>query len=800
MDGEQIHIEGWLWKKGPSAKDKDKATAARKFKSKFKRSRTEKKRWFVLGSRTLRYFGEEGGKELGLIELSMISDIREYEGEDGLECLDMITPVRTYTLCSDSSATIEEWKEAFVLVLTGASQKHAGDADKRKKKKKKPPVAGNQRNRGGRRSMYGGKPEITEQQLIAQQRMRDVINTQAEAFSQLSEWAQKTGNVPMSCVSYLLPYELKSLPFFGAIYLHHKPPPHVDPNLHLETLAALFTPQILEDGQMLTIEGTPATHMHIVLQGSIIISKRFPHEPTAHPVYQLGQGGMVAIDPLLHRTVHLCSSESKGSTALLSVPAADFYKILSSSRSGCSDEGPSELRNALIEGKGARLAKLLRGVPLFSGVRTSTLPKCLQLFDIVGMQAGDICSGVGGGEGRNKKYGLQQMEHGDFFMLIEGELMVQLSQTGGSGGGGESSGRKDRDLKDSAPRNRGANSRHLCGTGEWFGEIDPSAEHTWNSPRQVKAVVPSVMLRASRADFAEFLRTAGHASRRVVADAISQQALSILRKALPFAGMGDSRSRKDHTTAAAKSSRVGGQSEGAAGISGHDDLLNEASRSSSAATTASERGLDIGDATVSAAGGVVSEEWAALHHLATMMRFEAVPAGTEIGRWGFAEAKRGSEKQARTVQGLRLCGDNDVPLFGVVASGEVAVTAILVGSSGSVDAASAEAPTTSGSPQDGAAPAGSVAAGPNGLLLYTLQEADVMSTAPIGFGSNTQASANTTSNLANAFAQHRSSSVGTLLTAGAVETALEPPPGQAPNFSRSATTPAATQQPGIGSR
>jgi hypothetical protein len=331
MDGEQVHIEGWLWKKGPSAKDKDKSSAARKFKSKFKRSRTEKKRWFVLGSRTLRYFGEEGGKELGLIELSMISDIREYEGEDGLECLDMITPVRTYTLCSDSPQTIEEWKEAFVLVLTGATQQQAKGENAARREK----AARNQPRKergGGRRSMYGGKPEISEQQLIAQQRMRDVINTQAEAFSQLSEWEQTTGNVPMSCLSYLLPYELKSLPFFGAVYLHHKPPPHVDPNLHLENIAALFTPQILEDGQTLTVEGTPATHLHIVIQGSIGVSKRFPHEPTALPTHQLGQGGMVGINPLLHHTVHLCSTESKGTTALLSLPAADFHRIMNTSR------------------------------------------------------------------------------------------------------------------------------------------------------------------------------------------------------------------------------------------------------------------------------------------------------------------------------------------------------------------------------------------------------------------------------------------------------------------------------------
>jgi hypothetical protein len=373
------------------------------------------------------------------------------------------------------------------------------------------------------------------------------------------------------------------------------------------------------------------------------------------------------------------------------------------------------------------------------------------------------------------------MDHGDFFVLIEGELVVQLSQSGGSG-----------------HSNSTSTHRHLCGTGEWFGEIDPSAEHTWNSPRLVKAVVPSVMLRASRDDFAEFLRTAGHASRRVVADAISQQALSILRKALPFAGMGDSRSRKDHASAAAKNdgsvaSHFEASGWSARGTDTSMDDFEASSRSAAASSSASTPDLvDVKDVSVSAAGGVVSEEWAALHQLAGMMRFEAVPAGTEIGRWGFAEPVRGSErKSSASPQGFRLCGDNGMPLFGVVASGEVAVTAMLVGREHDPFKIDAE-------DVDAAARAASTCpAGTNGLLLYTLQEADVLATAPVGFGSSAQTVSATTTNLAHAFAHGRSSSTSKIPVNAAVGSAVTP--AGSPALNRSMTTPTGLP-PAVGSR
>ena len=144
-----------------------------------------------------------------------------------------------------------------------------------------------------------------------------------------------------------------------------------------------------------------------------------------------------------------------------------------------------------------------------------------------------------------------------------------------------------------------------------------------------------------------------------------------------------------------------------------------------------------------------------------------------------------------------------MPVFAVIASGEVAVTAMLVGGSDRAGASSAAAKKVEEGGANTSASGADADAGNshtqgkkdrhghrNGLLLYTLREADVLATSPIGF-----------SNAAAGHSHARSSSVGRDIggsssqAAGAVQTF---PSSRAPPLSKSASMPSPHPQTLLG--
>ena len=99
--------------------------------------------------------------------------------------------------------------------------------------------------------------EEADQREVAEAEAGAIVQSMTERLNACDYWQSATGNVPLSCLSFLTPRELREIPFFAAL-AEHAQCSSMTADVMLERAAMLFEPQIVDDGMEIAQEGESA--------------------------------------------------------------------------------------------------------------------------------------------------------------------------------------------------------------------------------------------------------------------------------------------------------------------------------------------------------------------------------------------------------------------------------------------------------------------------------------------------------------------------------------------------------------